>query len=287
MAATNISLKDWLLGWIVANPNGVGTGSVGIPAVTLVDTTGSATVGANVNIAAVADVPVVAATAPVPVGFYNPTGGALLDPTLPAQVVGSVASGAADSGNPVKFGAVYNATLPTISTGQRVDAQADLSGNIRVTLAAATSTPNDGIVNSSLSGVTSPTSQTGARPLLIAPVAFNGTSWDRVRNAGTAGTGLLVENGPYSRGRVTADGRIKSSAGFIHTISIAPLTATPTAGLLTVYDNTAESGTVVYAEWIFATTPGHTVTLDIPCATGIYVGFDGALANVQVTVAYR
>lgn len=50
MAATNISLKDWLLGWIVANPNGVGTGSVGIPAVTLVDNTGSPTGVSGVSI---------------------------------------------------------------------------------------------------------------------------------------------------------------------------------------------------------------------------------------------
>jgi len=45
MAATNISLKDWLLGWIVPNPNGTGTGSVGIQAVTLVDSAGTPTGG--------------------------------------------------------------------------------------------------------------------------------------------------------------------------------------------------------------------------------------------------
>lgn len=99
--------------------------------------------------------------------------------------------------------------------------------------------------------------------------------------------GKAVVEHRYSYGRVTADGQIKASAGFIHTISIAPLTATPTAGLLTIYDNTAESGTIIYSEWIFATTPGHTIILDVSCATGIYVGFDATLANVQVTVSYR
>ena len=47
MAATNISLKDWLLGWIVANPNGTGTGSVGIQAVIAVDETGTPTSGSG------------------------------------------------------------------------------------------------------------------------------------------------------------------------------------------------------------------------------------------------
>ena len=85
----------------------------------------------------------------------------------------------------------------------------------------------------------------------------------------------------------TADGAVKSSAGFIHTITIAPLTATPTAGKITVYNNTAESGTVVYGEWVFATDVGHTVVLDAYCDTGIYVGFDGTAANIGVTVTYR
>lgn len=98
---------------------------------------------------------------------------------------------------------------------------------------------------------------------------------------------LRVVSGPYLLGRATADAQIKAGAGFIHTISIAGLTATPTAGLLTVYDSLTETGTVVYAEWVFATVVGHTITLDIPVSTGIYVGFDGTLANVQATISYR
>lgn len=91
----------------------------------------------------------------------------------------------------------------------------------------------------------------------------------------------------YSYGRVTADGQIKSSAGFVHTVTFAPLTATPTAGLVTIYDNTAGSGTVIYSEWIFATDVGHTILLDVVAATGIYVEYDGTLANIQTTVSFR
>ena len=103
----------------------------------------------------------------------------------------------------------------------------------------------------------------------------------------TTADNLPVENGPYSYSRKTADGQVKATAGFIHTISIAPTTATPTAGLVTIYDSASETGTVIFSEWVFATTPGHTITLDVTCGTGIYVGYDATLANVSVTVAYR
>lgn len=91
----------------------------------------------------------------------------------------------------------------------------------------------------------------------------------------------------YSVTRVTADTQIKASAGFVHTVSIAPTTATPTAGLLTVFDNTAGSGTALYSEWIFATTPGHSVILDCATGTGIYVEYDATLANVSCSVTWR
>ncbi len=83
--------------------------------------------------------------------------------------------------------------------------------------------------------------------------------------------------------RVTADALVRTGNGKLHTISIAPTTATPTAGLLSVYDNTAESGTIIFSEWVFATTPGHTIILDAVCRNGVFVGFDGTLANIAVT----
>jgi hypothetical protein len=52
-------------------------------------------------------------------------------------IVGSVSSGAADVGSPVKTGCVYNSTQPTVTTGERVDCQADANGNNRVVLASS------------------------------------------------------------------------------------------------------------------------------------------------------
>ena len=87
--------------------------------------------------------------------------------------------------------------------------------------------------------------------------------------------------------RKTADGQVSATPAFLHTVSIAPTTASPTAGLVTIYDNAAETGTAVYSEWVFATAVGHSVTLDVQCDNGIYVGYDATLANVSVTVGYR
>ena len=86
--------------------------------------------------------------------------------------------------------------------------------------------------------------------------------------------------------RKTADGQVAAKTASLHDVSIPPTPATPTAGLLSIYDSTAESGTVVYSEWIFASTPGHTINLDVFCDNGIYVGYDATLANVSITVSY-
>ena len=90
----------------------------------------------------------------------------------------------------------------------------------------------------------------------------------------------------FEAARRTTEGAVQSGQSVIHTITISPLTATPTAGLLTVYDNTAESGTILFSEWVFAGAVARTVILDCVARTGIYVGFDAALANVSVTVTY-
>lgn len=86
--------------------------------------------------------------------------------------------------------------------------------------------------------------------------------------------------------RVSADGQIRSSAGRIYSISLAPITATPTAGLISVYDSATESGTKLYEEWCFATMEGHTVFINATVSNGIYVGYDGTAANFQVSVSH-
>ena len=91
----------------------------------------------------------------------------------------------------------------------------------------------------------------------------------------------------FAYSRATADAAVKSAPGFLHTLTFAQTDAAPTAGTITVYDNTAESGTVIYSE-TFDTTifRGYTVTIDATFATGLYVGFT-TTADVQVTASYR
>lgn len=48
---------------------------------------------------------------------------------------GTIAAAAADSGNPVKIGGKYNTSPPTLTNGQRGDAQLDVNANLMATLA--------------------------------------------------------------------------------------------------------------------------------------------------------
>lgn len=72
--------------------------------------------------------------------LVDPTTNAVLVQTVgtgsgTTPVVGNVASGATDSGNPVKTGGVYNTSAPTLTNGQRGDTQMDTNANTLVTLA--------------------------------------------------------------------------------------------------------------------------------------------------------
>lgn len=68
---------------------------------------------------------------------FDANGNLKVAPITNGPTVGNVASGATDSGNPVKVGSKYNASAPTVTDGQRVDDQADANGNKKVTLATA------------------------------------------------------------------------------------------------------------------------------------------------------
>lgn len=344
-----------------------------------------------------------------------------IDQTTPGTTngvvaTGDVAAGAADSGNPLKAGGNYSATLPTLDDGDRGNLQLTSRGSLRATLIVndsstplTSSVPADDLTNSQnpLNGnalaygfdgttwdrirsgdvnnvasaagyfnvldvgrynATLPTItdtrynalQVGSRGSLLVQLMtadaaaalqssatnadnlatnattnvlqvnsigrlYNGATFSRVyeitNGLNSAGTGLqaiggaaqcddtaptaitenqwgaarldctshalMVQGANYSYLRVTADTQIKASAGFIHAVCINPTTATPTAGLMTVYDNTAESGTQIFSTWFFATTNSECAYLDVRAGTGIYVGYDATLANASVTVAYR
>ena len=85
----------------------------------------------------------------------------------------------------------------------------------------------------------------------------------------------------------TADTLVKSGSGFLHSITFAPSDAAPTAGSIIIYDNTAESGTILLTFGITTTWFAPvTVILDCTFTTGLYVGFT-TTADVNCTVSYR
>ena len=117
-----------------------------------------------------------------------------------AQIQGSVAAAATDSGNPVKVGAKYNSTKPTYTDGQRGDLQIGTRGSLQVTLFDSdgvspmkqVTTGADGIGNTQMDSL---------RAYTFGAV-FNGTSWDRQRGD---------TNGSYVGGNVAS---AATDAGF-------------------------------------------------------------------------
>lgn len=114
---------------------------------------------------------------------------------------GNVASGATDSGNPLKTGGVYNTTQPTLTNGQRGDTQMDSRANTSVTLGTLVSgedqTANRLMIeerSTVTSRITSATttvvkSAAGVLNRIIVEVALTGTAtvYDN-----TAGSGTIV-----------------------------------------------------------------------------------------------
>lgn len=128
-------------------------------------------------------------------------------------VGGNVASGAADSGNPIKAGGVYSSTLPTLANGQRSQLQSDDRGNIGVLIKGGASTGADAVSNASLVSILNQTQAASpgtAQPLLMAGMIFNGTSWDR-QVGNTTGTIIIPPRG-WSYAAATG-GIVSSTAG--------------------------------------------------------------------------
>jgi hypothetical protein len=91
----------------------------------------------------------------------------------------------------------------------------------------------------------------------------------------------------FSNAYCIADTAVKSGAGFLHTLTFSQIDAAPTAGTIIVYDNTAESGTVLYSETFDTTVfKGYSVILDCTFATGLYIGFT-TTADIACSVSYR
>lgn len=132
----------------------------------------------------------------------NPNGQATMANSAPVVIAsdqgvistgGAVASGATDSGNPIKMGGKFNSTLPTYTDGQRTETQYGSRGALNVQVMGAGSTTG---AASSASGADGVSNSTAGLNVYTLPRVFNGTTWDRPLAAAnalnSAGTGITT-----------------------------------------------------------------------------------------------
>jgi hypothetical protein len=94
--------------------------------------------------------------------------------------LGNVAAGAADTGNPVKVGGVYNVTQPTLSDGQRGNVQLTARGEVLTAIGYV------GSIASIVTGIgVDASGSVNGLNTYARPMVFNGTTWDRAKKPGS------------------------------------------------------------------------------------------------------
>lgn len=171
------------------------------------------------------------------------------------QVQGNVASGAADTGtNPLKVGCIFSTTLPTVTTGQRVDSQCTNRGEQLVILSFGTNGPNaaspDNTDGQSIVGTAS------LLRIVNRNYVFNGTTWDRARGDTTGQYVVEVPSAAAAAGLTIAATTVassnlvvKASAGNLYSYNV---TSAATAGYIMIFNATTApaDGTVTPARCI-------------------------------------
>lgn len=182
----------------------------------------------------------------VPAGYGDPVQVTIVDGSgspSGATVTGNVASGATDSGNPVKIGCKYLFTAPSLSDSQRVDCQSDISGSIRTRNMLGQVTGVDTFSNANVGYATASGFNTVNLLTATANSVFNGTSWDRQRgntdgiftvNAPSAASAVAIT--PVVTSAVASNLVIKGSAGNLYAVNI---TTGASAGYLMIFNATS------------------------------------------------
>lgn len=99
---------------------------------------------------------------------------------------------------------------------------------------------------------------------------------------------LRVRTHTTPSARVTADTQIKASSGWVSHMTCAGTDATATAGTIILYNNTAESGTILQ-QWDVLAADYHSIQVFpilAPASTGLYLGFT-TTNDVACTVFYK
>lgn len=84
-----------------------------------------------------------------------------------------------------------------------------------------------------------------------------------------------------------ADFKAAQGNGVLQRVVVACADAAPTAGTITIYDNTNALGTILFQE-VFTTTPFRAYAVEIGCDyhKGLYMDFT-TTADVNVTLIYQ
>jgi hypothetical protein len=192
-----------------------------------------------------------------------------LDSAGNLKIAGNVASGATDSGNPMKIAGVYNTTLPTLTNGQRGDAQMSSKGVLYTTLmslgggaAISNVTPADALSN-------------GQVTLTVSdfPQLYNNTTWDRQR--GNVDTAALITAAGATTSQTGADQTNYNGRGIQ---VVLDMTTVGTGSVtLTIQGKDAASGKY------YTLLAGAAVTTN---STNVYTVYPGAptTANVSASV---
>ncbi|MGW8134121.1 hypothetical protein ACWGNZ_00580 [Sphingomonas zeae] len=191
--------------------------------------------------------------------------------------VGNVASGAADSGSPLKIGGVYRATLPLLSDGQRADLQLGQRGQLFATLMDPSGNytfkgrqdPGDGIPNN------------GANALDVYSYGtyYNGSTWDRTRGdasgAFIGASQFWTESTVGLGANLTLNGALRANGGLAGGVGsraaffIAKAFSDVAGGTLYV-DVSIDGGTTWRVEDSIALVAGKTVQLKVQITAAAY-----------------
>lgn len=139
--------------------------------------------------------------------------------SLNAQVVGSVATGGGNAGNPVKIGAAVDTTLATLSNGNITDLKTNAKGYLLVSI-------NDGQASTAASklGVLSDGNSNSVNGMYVNGFnsTFNGTTWDRQR--GNVDTGALITGTAATSTQTGADQTNYNGKGLVVTYDCTAVT---------------------------------------------------------------
>lgn len=200
-------------------------------------------------------------------------------------VEGAVAHDAVEAGQSIMLGGKADTGVPgAVADADHVDAWFDERGRQGVFIGeAGSSIESVGIVNPG-NGTAAPSRVLGVGAFL--EIRAPDGAYDVMQSVGdTAGSGqgaLSVSPTGHAHNSVTGDEQILSAAGKLHTVSVHDIT---TGGTLTIYDNTAETGTVIATLALAAGEGFVTLHYDVSCASGLYMGYDSNLVGA-FTVSY-